>query len=189
MRSETYPQNRIRKGNKSMAISQALAGAQDYAPNLTVIRADLEAARAAYRQLLGSLSDAHLARPCAISKWTIAELLCHMALLVEQAVPMMLKQARKGKPMPKLLDTRFGHWMNYLMAVRAARRATRESLAQRYDAAHANLLGLLESVRDGEWSLPTAYPDGRPLTIETVFHVPAEHFELHAAWIRQTLEQ
>jgi hypothetical protein len=122
-----------------------------------------------------------------ISKWTIQELLCHMALLLEQAVPMMVKQARKGKPMPKLLDTRFGHWLNYQMAVRAGRKATRASIAQRYDAAHTNLLRLLESVRDGEWHLPTAYPDGRPLTMETVFHVPTEHFELHAAWIRQTL--
>jgi hypothetical protein len=172
-----------------MAISQALTGAQSYAPNLAAIRADMESTRAAYRQLLGSLSDADLARPCAISKWTIAELMCHMALLIEQAVPMMLNQARKGKPMPRLLDTRFGHWINYQLAVRAARKATRASLAQRYDAAHANLLGLLERVEDGEWSLPTAYPDGRPLTIETVFRVPAEHFELHAAWIRQTLSK
>ena len=147
----------------------------------------MEATRAAYHQLLNSLSETDLQRPCAISKWTIKEVLCHMALLVEQAVPMMVKQARKGKSMPKLLDSRFGHWMNYQMAVRADRQATRASIAQRYDAAHSNLLQLLETVRAGEWALPTAYPDGRALTMETVFHVPTEHFELHAAWIRQTL--
>jgi DNA-binding CsgD family transcriptional regulator len=113
-------------------------------------------------------------------------LLC-MALLVEQAVPMMAKQARKRKSMPRLLDTRFGHWMNYQMAVRAARKATRASLAQRYNAAHSNLLQLLDNVHAEEWNLPTAYPDGRPLTMETVFHVPTEHFELHAAWIQQAL--
>ena len=100
---------------------------------------------------------------------------------------MGLTTARKRKSMPKLLDTRFGHWMNYQMAVRAARKATRASIAQRYDTAHSNLLQLLETVRAGEWALPTAYPDGRALRMETVFHVPTEHFELHAAWIRQTL--
>ena len=170
-----------------MTIAQALTQAPARVPDLAAIRADMEASRTAYHRLLASLSDADLQRPCEISKWTLQEVLCHMALQIEQAVPMMVKQARKGKPMPKLLDTRFGHWLNYQMAVRAARKATRASIAQRYDAAHANLLGLLENVRESEWALPTAYPDGRPLTIETVFHVPTEHFELHAAWIRQTL--
>jgi hypothetical protein len=175
------------KGSTTMTIAQTLAAQPTRVADLAAIRADMEATRAAYHQLLGSLSDADLQRPCAISKWTIKEVLCHMALLVEQAVPMMVKQARKGKSMPKLLDTRFGHLMNYQMAVRAARTATQASLAQRYDAAHSNLLRLLETVRAGEWALPTAYPDGRALTMETVFHVPTEHFELHAAWIRQTL--
>ena len=170
-----------------MTIAQALTASRTQTPDLATIRADMEATRTAYHRLLDSLSDADLQRPCVISKWTIQEMLCHMALLLEQAVPMMVKQARKGKSMPKLLDTRFGHWLNYQMAVRAARKANRASIAQRYDAAHGNLLRLLENVRESEWDLPTAYPDGRPLTMETVFHVPTEHFELHAAWIRQTL--
>lgn len=170
-----------------MTIAQALTAQPTRVADLAAIRADMEAARTAYHQLLDSLSHTDLQRPCAISKWTIRQVLCHMALLVEQAVPMMVKQARKGKPMPKLLDTRFGHWMNYQMAVWAARKATPASLSQRYDAAHSNLLRLLENVRDGEWDLPTAYPNGQSLTMETVFHVPSEHFALHAAWIQQTL--
>ena len=170
-----------------MTIAQTLAAQPARIADLVTIRADMEVTRAAYHRLLESLSDADLQRPCVISSWTLKQVLCHMALLIEQAVPMMVKQARKGKPMPKLLDTRFGHWMNYQMAVRAARKRTRASLAQRYDAAHAKLLALLQSVRDEEWALPTAYPDGRPLTMETVFQVPSEHFELHAAWIRQTV--
>src|SRR5689334_13008626 len=155
-----------------MTISHTLTATRTQAPDLTTIRADMEASRTAYHRLLDSLSDADPQRPCVISKWTIQEVLCHMALLLEQAVPMMVRQARKGKPMPKLLDTRFGHWLNYQMAVRAARKATPAVIGQRYDAAHSNLLRLLESVREREWTLPTGYPDGRPLTMETVFHVP-----------------
>jgi len=79
--------------------------------------------------------------------------------------------------------------MNYTLAVFSARKASRASLAQRYAAAHANLLNLLAGVSDNEWGRPTAYPDCRPLTIETVFHVPSEHFALHAAWLRQTLNR
>src|SRR5262249_51304963 len=157
-----------RKGSIAMTIAQALTQAPARMHDLATIRADMEATRTAYHWLLDSLSDAEMQLPCVISTWTIQEVLCHMALLIEQAVPMMVKQARKGKSMPRLLDTRFGHWLNYQMAVRATRKATRASIAQRYDAAHSNLLRLLENVRESEWDLPTAYPDGRPLTMETV---------------------
>ena len=170
-----------------MAISQAITSATAYVPGVAAIRADMEATQAAYQQLLGAIAEADLERPCAISKWTIKQVLAHLVVNLEQAVPMMVAQARKSQPMPKLLDTRFGHWMNYTLAVYSARKASRASLAQRYAAAHTNLLNLLAGVFDHEWGRPTAYPDGRPLTLETVFHVPSEHFALHAAWIRQTL--
>ena len=171
-----------------MTATATLSGQAISSPNLEAMRADLEAARAAFHQLLNTLSEADLQKPCLISRWTVKEVMCHLVLGVEQAVPMMVKQARQGKPMPKWMDSRFGNWMNYKMAVWSARKATRASLAQRYDAAHEKLLRLLAGVRDQEWGLPTAYPDGRPLTMETVFHVPSEHFALHAAWVRQTIE-
>ena len=170
-----------------MAISQALTIATAHVPDVAAIRADLEATQAAYQQLLGAIDEADLERPCAISKWTVKQVLTHLVVNLEQAVPMMIAQARKSQPMPKLLDSRFGHWMNYTLAVYSARKASRASLAQRYAVAHTNLLNLMAGVSDNEWGRPTAYPDGRPLTIETVFHVPSEHFALHAAWIRQTL--
>jgi quercetin dioxygenase-like cupin family protein len=170
-----------------MAISQALTSATAHVPDVAAIRADMEATQAAYQQLLGAIDEADLERPCAISKWTVKQVLTHLVVNLEQAVPMMIAQARKSQPMPKLLNTRFGHWMNYTLAVYSARKATRASLAQRDAAAHTNMLNLLAGVSDNEWGRPTAYPDGRPLTIETVFHVPSEHFALHAAWIRQTL--
>lgn len=171
-----------------MILSQTIPLNQAAVPDRAAIRADMETARTAFHRLLDSVPDEALARPCAISQWTIKEVLTHIVINLEQAVPMMVKRARRSKGMPKFLATRLGHWLNYKLAVWSARKATRESLAQRYDAAHANLLKLLASVRDDEWHRPTAYPDGRPLTMETVFHVPAEHLELHAAWIRQTFK-
>ncbi len=43
--------------------------------------------------------------------------------------------------MPKFLATRLGHWFNYKLAVWSARKATRESLAQRYETIVALSLG------------------------------------------------
>jgi quercetin dioxygenase-like cupin family protein len=170
-----------------MAISQVLTSATARVPDVAAIRADMQATQAAYLQLLGAIDEADWERPCAISKWTVKQVMTHLVVNLEQAAPMMVAQARKSQPMPKLLDTRFGHWMNYTLAVYSARKASRAALAQRYTAAHTNLLNLLAGVSENEWGRPTAYPDGRPLTMETVFHVPSEHFALHAAWIRQTL--
>jgi hypothetical protein len=171
-----------------MTLSQTIPLTQQPTlPNLAAIRADLETTRGRFRQLLDALSDTDLARPCAVSKWTVKEVLCHLMISLEQATPMMVKQARHRKGMPKFFNTRLGHWLNYQLAVRAARTMTREELAQRYDAAHARLLDLLAGVRADEWDRPTAYPDGTPLTLTTVFQVPADHLALHAAWIQQTV--
>src|SRR3954463_14877346 len=156
-----------------MAISQMLTSATVRVPDVAAIRAALEATQAAYQQLLEAIDEADLERPCAISKWTIKQILTHLVVNLEQALPMMIAQARKSQPMPKILDTRFGHWMNYTLAVHSARKASRTSLAQRYAAAQTNLLNLLAGVSDSEWGRPTAYPDGQPLTLETVFHVPS----------------
>src|SRR5258706_2555735 len=139
-----------------MAISQALTSATAHIPDVAAIRADMEATQAAYQQLLGAIAEADLERPCAISKWTVKQVLTHLVVNLEQAVPMMIAQARKSQPMPKLVNTRFGHWMNYTLAVYSARKATRTSLGQRYAAAQTNLLNLLAGVSDNEWGRPTA---------------------------------
>lgn len=172
-----------------MTIAQALSSTQIYVPDVVAIQADMEQTRTAFHDLLGSLSEAELEQPCIISKWTVKEVMYHLVICMEQAIPMMVGYARKGKNMPKFFETRLGHWLNYKMAVWGAKKATPESLAQRYDKAHEKLLALLEDVRDDEWTLPTAYSDGTPLTMETVFHVPTEHFEIHAPWVRQTIGQ
>lgn len=149
-----------------MTIAQALTNAQAHVnvPNLTAIQNDMESARTAYHQLLGSLSETELQQPLVISKWTVKEVMCHMVIIQEDMLPMLIDKARKGKGMPKLFDSRIGNWINYKQAVWLARKATLESLAQRYDAAHKQTLTLLEGVDDQEWALTTAYPDGTPVT-------------------------
>jgi hypothetical protein len=168
-------------------MSIALTTAQVAVPDLVAIRAELEATRAAYHQLLAAIPDADLDRPCAVSRWTVKEVMAHLLIAVETAIPMMVGRARKSRPMPRFFDSRLGNWLNYRMAVSLARKCDRADLARRYDAAHERLLTLLSEVRDHEWPLPTALPDGTPRTMETVFRQPTHHFALHSAWVRETL--
>jgi hypothetical protein len=71
--------------------------------------------------------------------------------------------------------------------LRAGAAGRRAELGRRYDAAHEHLLHLLAEVRDHEWPLPTALPDGTPRTMETVFRQPTIHFAEHSAWVGRTL--
>lgn len=156
-------------------------------PDLTAIQADMEQTRIAYHELLGSFSTTDLEQPLVISKWTVKEIMCHMVIVLEDGAPMLIEKARQGKGMPKFFDSRIGNWLNYKQAVWSARKATLESLAQRYDIAHKHLLTLLQGVEDHEWALDTAYPDGTPITMAGIFHMPTWHFELHSSWIHKTL--
>jgi hypothetical protein len=171
-----------------MTISTAWVTAA-HVPDREAIRADLESARAAFHELLDSLSDADLEQPCAESRWTVKQLLYHLVFAVETAMPMMVKRACKRQNMPKFFHRRLGHWLNYLIPALMARLATCKSIAQRYDAAHKNLLNLLTEVRDDEWNLPTSLPNQTPLTMETVFCRPKVHFEEHVPSIRQVVRR
>lgn len=176
-----------------MTIAQALTNAQAQAhvdvPDRAAIQAKMESTRAAYHQLLNSLTETEHQRPLVTSKWTVKEIMCHMVIVLEDGAPMLIDKARKGREMPKFFDSLVGNWLNYKQAVWSARKATPESLAQRYDTAHQQLLTLLEGVADHEWALTSAYPDGTPVTMAGIFHMPTWHFELHSGWVHETLDR
>ena len=82
----------------------------------------------------------------------------------------------------------------HLFTRRGARNATKESLAEAYDQAHARTLQALESVIDDEWEIGVDYPNWDPLlgwhvTLERLFHYIELHFESHASDIRQALSK
>lgn len=152
-------------------------------PDVASLAADMAQTRVAFQQLLRSLSSAELAQPCVVSDWTVKEMLCHIVLSLEMPIPMMVHLARRSRTFPRFFDSRWVHRLNYQTAVFNAKRTTSNTLARRYDIAHHRMLKLLSKVAANEWQRPTSYPDGTPLTMTTVFHVPTEHFQLHAAWI------
>ena len=95
-----------------------------------------------------------------------------------------MKSARSGKgfnppqflinPLNEL-NTRFG-----------AMRATRASIAARFDAGIDGLLGELDRVGDDEWQL-SSRNFRLTRTVEDIFHSSREHVDEHAAEIRAGL--
>jgi len=75
----------------------------------------------------------------------------------------------------------------------AGRRQNRRLLAADYDRRHKIVVVLLESINDEEWQLSAEYPDvggamdGSRRTLADMFHYLTEHFEEHAADIRQSM--
>lgn len=153
-----------------------------------VLESKLDETRARYHELVGLLTDDQLALESVVTRWTVREVLCHMSRVMEIAFAMMVRRAKRNRPMPRLFHTRLVHWVNYRVAKRAAEGLDREQILQRYDAAHRKMVKLLEGVDDNQWSNRTAFPSGRPLTMMQIFAelVPG-HFAAHAAEIEETV--
>jgi hypothetical protein len=155
----------------------------DGVPDRAAIRAELEQVRADYHELLGSLSESDWKTKSANPAWKVGQLMWHLGFGMDffsQAVP----QCRRGKaPNPPgfLIDP-----VNNLMTRFMSRGATPESVSEKYDAAHATLLALLDEIQDDEWQKGvTTY--GTWYTVESAFHGPRVHFEEHQADILQGL--
>lgn len=155
-------------------------------PDRDAIRAELEATRAAFHVLLASVSDGDWQRKSRNPAWTNREVLAHITGYLT-LLPRFVGGARQGKGFPKPplvlsrhLGTLFTRW--------AARKQTPRSLAQRYDAAHATALALLDGIRDEEWHRGASFPSGYQ-TVASFFRIHARHFAEHAAQVRPTRQR
>lgn len=150
------------------------------------LRTELEETRVAFHRRLDSLSEAEWREKSANPAWTVGQVMSHIAQILEFYAG-AVENARRGKatlpPLPLWLLDR----LNALGTRFGARRATPQSVARKYDAAHARLLALLEGIREEEWAMTTRSPlsPGGFLTVETAFRSPALHLAEHAAQIRQ----
>jgi len=154
------------------------------------IRVELESTRQAFHGLLDEISVEDLTKSSLNPAWNIAEMLYHLSL-APRNLPSDVRLIRHLKWVPKFPAGPFNR-LNVYLTRRGARNATKESLAEAYDQAHARTLQALESVKDEEWEYGVDYPDWDPLpgghvTLERLFHYIKVHFESHAGDIRQTL--
>ena len=155
------------------------------------LRADLEATRAAYHQLVRELSAEDWRRQSGNLAWTIGEVLYHMTLAL-RLLPGDVRLIR-GKGWTPKLPAQLFNWLNVLFTRLGARTVTLQTVGQKYDAAHATVLELLATVQDDEWERGAEYPDWDPLlsgfvALSRLFGYPTIHFEAHAEQIRQGLE-
>lgn len=154
------------------------------------IRTELEATRQDFHNLLVEIPEADFDKPSLNPQWSISEMLYHMSL-APRGLPMDVFLIRHLKWVPKLPARPFDR-LNIYFTQRGAKNATKKSLAETYDKAHAQTLKALESVKDDEWSLGVEYPDWDPMlsgfvTLERLFHYIKRHFDSHEKDIRLAL--
>jgi len=157
-------------------------------PDRAAIRAEMNASRQAFHALLNAVPPEDWRRKSLATAFTVAELFEHIVHGLE-LIPEEVEAIRKGK---NYLN--FPSWftgkISLLMTRRAARNATPQSIAERYDAAHAEALRLLDTVRDDEWRKGAHFFGEGYWTMEFIFRgVVSQHFEEHAAQIRETLRR
>jgi hypothetical protein len=154
-------------------------------PDRATLRAALEETRDAFHALLAEIPPAAWNRRSRATRWTVRALMTHIALSLAD-LPKQVAAARAGKSYLALPG-----WLlapgGYLLFRWQARGQTKESLARRYDAAHAVALTLLDGVRDDEWSKRTRFLNEGVKSVADLFALPPAHFADHAAQVRESL--
>jgi hypothetical protein len=146
-------------------------------PDRVVLRAQLEATRTAFHQLLASSSGAQWRQKSRTSGWTVGEVLVHLTWALEY-LPKEVEMARQGKGMfnmPGWLGDPLSYWMIRWLA----RKSDPESLRHRYDAAMDRVLATLETVPDSDWNLGAPFYGHGVYTVAELFETPVQHLVEH----------
>lgn len=157
-----------------------------------VIRTELEATRGSYHELLDSLSERDWQGLSGNRAWTIGQVMYHMTF-APRMLPADVRMIRKGGRAPKVPAVLF-NWLNIIITRWGARRYTRQTMGEAYDAAHAAAVETLDTIQEDQWDKGLEYPDWDPLlsgfvTIERLFRYLILHFEVHAEQVQQGLEE
>lgn len=168
-----------------MKTQQANVQSRTDVPDREALRADLEATRTAFHELLNSVSSEEWQSKGRSTAWTVRELFTHLAHDME-FVPRLVEHAREGKDMLNMPSFLTGK-INYLITRWMGRKETPQSLAEKYDSYFADALATLDAVQDDEWQRGANFFGEGFWTIEQIFKNISHHFEEHSAQIRETL--
>jgi len=141
------------------------------------IRAELVATRDAYHELLNSLSDEDWKKRSGNPAWTVGQLMWHIAW-GNGFAPRGVADCKRGRGLnpPQFIT----NTVNMLITRWGARRATPQSVAEKYDASHTAIVAALDEVKEDEWSRG-AKIFGEFETVESALRSPVEHFKEHEA--------
>lgn len=156
------------------------------------LRAELEATRVAFHELLDSIPAENWNKPTSNPAWTVGELVFHMTVALRM-LPEDVRLIRRLGWTPRPPASLF-NWLNERLTRRGARGLTAEDVGEKYDTAHREVLRLMETIKGDEWEKGMDYPDWDPLlsghvTLEKLFHYPAQHFESHAEQLRNNSDE
>ena len=160
----------------------------DPSPQYKSIRDELEEVRLAFLGLLQEIPDRDWDRPLPGEGWTAKQQMVHIAQVLS-VLPAGIERANTGRRRSVLsfVPTSLRSWVNgHVVIPIISRQATRESIAEAYEKAHAALVSLLEELPEEAWGKGTNYP-GQYRTVEQMAHRPVEHFGEHAAHLRHVL--
>src|SRR5215208_628334 len=144
------------------------------------ILAELEQTRRSYHELLGSLTDVEWRRKSRNPAWSVGQLMWHLASGIKFSAD-GVERSKNGKgfnPPGFLVNP-----MNTMMTKFGARKATKDSVAQDYDAGHQKILVALDAVGDDDWKKGAKF-FGQPMTVEDQLHSVKQHFDEHNADIQ-----
>lgn len=159
-----------------------------------IVSAELEATRATFHALLGSLTEENLREHSHSPGWTNGEILAHMTfgfIVINVLLPMARLWGRLPKGSSKwfawLLNSVTGpfNWVNALGARFQSRVFNYERIGRVYDWVHFSLLKQIDSIKDHEWQHGMYYPTkwdanfDEFMTLEKLFHYPVIHFNFY----------
>ncbi len=145
------------------------------------IRAELAEARQRFHVLLDSLSDADLQRKSTNPAWTNGEILAHIIYWLAYT-PRAVKYVRRHQGVRHFPHFLF-NWLNIRLTRYAARKMTRQALAERYERAYEATLHVLENIQPHEWTKGATFLRNEHRTIEIIIRSHAQHLVEHAAQI------
>ncbi len=152
---------------------------------------ELEATRIAFHQLLQSIPADRFGAPTPNPAWNVAQMLFHMSVALK-FLPADAALIRRSGRLPRYFPAFLFHWLNKQYTRWGGRRPTHAYLAAQYDQAHALTLAALRRVAADEWQKGAEYPGWDPMlngfvSLETLFHYPARHFQAHAAEVQKAV--
>ena len=146
-------------------------------------RAEIEATRTAFHELLDALSEADFKKKSGNGAWSNGQLMWHMAWGVGY-IPNLVERSRKGSDLklPRGLFNLLNPWITRW----GSRGITQAKASKLYDDATAKALTALDTVKDDDWT-KGATITGNFETVADHFQMPAIHFAEHKADILKSL--
>lgn len=146
---------------------------------------ELRAARKELQETMSGLSEEDFVRPKAIVKWTLQDLLSHIAAWDEEMVRVLQAFSLASEPtFTYTISERneYGAWNEEQVASRRGR-AVEESLAE-FESARRDLVQVIEGLTDPVLSRTRMTSWGVPATGFELIGGQAEHDREHAAQVR-----